>query len=156
MADHRVRSKVDSWGHSGAAVTRRLRYALQAGYLKAGPTASQRPIRSAWQAARLKARSTAISFCPSGRPSRGGMRPAPAPRLSGKHNRPPQAGTLVGSHFFTDRSRFAPAQRSLVPPSMAGHPEMFTSSAVVMPPQRQHPGQNPKQKQKQKQKQKNL
>jgi len=85
----------------------------------------------------------AISFCPSGRPSRGGMRPAPAPRLSGKHNRPPQAGTFVGSHFFTDRSRFAPAQRSLVPPSMAGHPEMFTSSAVVMPPQGQNPSQNP-------------
>jgi hypothetical protein len=35
-----------------------------------------------------RARSTAVSFCPSGRPSRGGMRPAPAPRLSGKHNRP--------------------------------------------------------------------
>ncbi|WP_157883837.1 hypothetical protein [Duffyella gerundensis] len=76
-------------------------------------------------------------------PSRGGMRPAPAPRLSGKHNRPPQAGTFVGSHFFMDRSRFAPAQRSLVPPSMAGHPKMFTSSAVVMPPQGQPPSQNP-------------
>jgi hypothetical protein len=25
---------------------------------------------------------------------------------------------------------------------MAGHPKMFTSSAVVMPPQRQNPGQN--------------
>ncbi|WP_439214081.1 hypothetical protein [Duffyella gerundensis] len=69
------------------------------------------------------------------------MRPAPAPRLSGKHNRPPQAGPFVGSHFFTDRSQFAPAQRSLVPPSMAGHPKMFTSSAVVMPPQGQNPGQ---------------
>ena len=94
--------------------------------------------------------STAISFCPTGRPSRGGSRPAPAPRLSGKHNRPPQAGTFVGSHFFTDRSRFAPAQRSLVPPSMAGHPEMFISSAVVMPPQGQHRGQNPSQKPSQK------
>ena len=29
---------------------------------------------------------------------------------------------------------------------MAGHPEMFTSSAAVMPPQGQHPGQNQKQK----------
>jgi len=72
------------------------------------------------------------------------MRPAPAPRLSGKHNRPPQAGTFVGSHFFTDRSRFAPAQRSLVPPSMAEHPKMFTSSAVVMPPQGQNLNKKPK------------
>jgi|GEM_PF-3669049 len=31
----------------------------------------------------MSLRSTSISFCPSGRPSRGGMRPAPAPRLSG-------------------------------------------------------------------------
>jgi hypothetical protein len=39
---------------------------------------------------------------------------------------------------------FLSAQRSLVPPSMAEHPEMFISSAFVMPPQGQPPSQNPK------------
>ena len=82
---------------------------------------------------------------PEGSPSRGGMRPAPAPRLSGKHNRPLKR-VPSSLHISSRTGRDSlPAQRSLVPPSMAGHPEMFTSSAVVMPPQGQNPGQNPSQ-----------
>jgi len=52
---------------------------------------------------------------PEGSPSRAGSRPGPAPALSGKHNRPPKAGSLSKSIFLTDRTRFAPAQRALSP-----------------------------------------
>ena len=78
-------------------------------------------------------RSTAISFCPSGRPSRGGSRPAPAPRLSGKHNRPPKAGSLSKSIFLTDQARFAPSSTRPLAASLRLTLENAFPSAFVMP-----------------------
>ncbi len=89
-------------------------------------------------------RSTTISFCPSGRPSRGGMRPAPAPRLSGKHNRPPPAGSLSKTLFLTDRTRFAPSSTRPLAASLRLALENAFASAFVMPPQGQNPDQNQK------------
>ena len=91
-------------------------------------------------------RSTTISFCPSGRPSRGGMRPAPAPRLSGKHNRPPPAGSLSKTLFLTDRTRFAPSSTRPLAASLRLALENAFASAFVMPPQGQNPSQNQKMK----------
>jgi len=119
------------------------------------------PCRRLLRSSSTSLRSTAVSFClkavrlkgqvnghfvlPFGPPEQGRHAPRPCTPAIRQTQPPAKAGPFVSSHFFTDRSRFAPAQRSLVPPSMAGHPKMFTSSAVVMPPQGQPPGQNPSQ-----------
>ncbi|WP_222938677.1 hypothetical protein, partial [Duffyella gerundensis] len=75
-----------------------------------------------------------------------GSRPAPAPRLSGKHNRPPQAGSLSKTLFLTDQPRFAPSSTRLFAASLRLILENAFPSAVVMPPQGQNPGQSPNQK----------
>jgi len=101
------------------------------------------------QAGCLKARSTAISFClagrlfkgqvkghfvlPEGSPSRAGSRPGPAPALSGKHNRPPKAGSLSKSVFLTDRTRFAPGSARPLAASLRLALENAFPSAFVMP-----------------------
>jgi len=74
------------------------------------------------------------------------MRPAPAPRLSGKHNRPPQAGALSKSLFLTDQARFAPSSTRLLAASLRLVLENAFASAAVMPPQGQNPSQNQKDK----------
>jgi len=104
----------------------------------AGELLRSMPLRS------TSLRSTTISFCPSGRPSRGGMRPAPAPRLSGKHNRPPPAGSLSKTLFLTDRTRFAPSSTRPLAASLRLALENAFASAFVMPPQGQKQVQNQK------------
>jgi len=109
------------------------------------------------QAACLKARSTAISFClagrlfkgqvkghfvlPEGSPSRAGSRPGPAPALSGKHNRPLRG--FPQQKRFPDgpdaiRSRLsAPSRR--IP---AARPGKRFSLGVCDASKGQNPGQN--------------
>jgi len=72
------------------------------------------------------------------------MRPAPAPRLSGKHNRPPPAGSLSKTLFLTDRTRFASSSTRPLAASLRLALENAFASAFVMPPQGQNPSQNQK------------
>ena len=93
--------------------------------------------------ARSKARSKAISFCLKA--ARAG--PAVAPAL---HPRYPAnttarcAASLSKTLFLTDQARFAPSSARLLAASLRLALENAFSSAVVMPPQGQNPGQNRK------------
>ena len=90
----------------------------------------------------LGSTSTAISFCLKA--ARAGAAVAPPLHPGYPANTTARRRRVPSSVHISSRTArdSLPAQRSLVPPSMAGHPKMFTSSAVVMPPQSQNPGQN--------------
>ena len=92
----------------------------------------QRLFRSALQAA-LKVKVKGHFVLPEGSPSRAGSRPGPAPALSGKHNRPPKAGSLSKSVFLTDRTRFAPGSARPLAASLRLALENAFASAFVMP-----------------------